>query len=169
MKEAFTLLILIVLLPFGCGTTEKKTGSDLTGQQLVLRYLDSGWNAKDRPALQQILSEGFIRNVNGIQISRGSSELEAYIQNYQRAFPDLRISTDRILESEKELVLVWTFEGINTGEFGENLPTGKKAVVSGVSLFRLDADDKIEREDTYYNELYLLQQLGYTLNSPILD
>jgi steroid delta-isomerase-like uncharacterized protein len=96
-------------------------------------------------------------------------ELEAYIINFIRAFPTLKIEIDTMIQKEQQIITTWTFQGTNTGEFAEYLPTGKKAKVSGVSLFLFDKEGKITREDTYYNELYLLQQLGYTLQPPSLE
>jgi steroid delta-isomerase-like uncharacterized protein len=112
------------------------------------------------------MTNDFIRNLNGITVANGPAELEAYIKNYIRAFPTLKIKIDTMIQKDRQVITTWTFQGTNTGEFAEYLPTGKMAKVSGVSLFRFNKEGKITREDTYYNELYLLQQLGYTLNPP---
>ena len=170
MKRVFQLPILFMILTSGCRTSEN---SDLGGasfqEQRVLSYVDYGWNAERMSDLQGLLSEDYVRKLNGIQVAHKPVELEAYIQNYQRAFPNLKINVERMVESDSLVVAFWTFEGTNTGEFGEFIPTGKKARVSGVSLFAFDPDGKIVSEDTYYNELYLLQQLGYNLIPPNLE
>ena len=116
-----------------------------------------------------MMTKDFIRNLNGITVANGQLELEAYIKNFIRAFPTMKIKIDTMIQKDWQVVTTWTFKGTNTGEFAEYLPTGKKAKVSGVSLFRFNEEGKIIREDTYYNELYLLQQLGYTLNPPNLE
>ncbi len=128
-----------------------------------------GWNSRNLSALGEVLADGYVRSLNGIPVVKGTVELKAYILNYQRAFPDLKVTVDHWIQSGEQVVTVWTFDGTNTGEFGEYVPTGKKAIVSGVSLFILDDENRIKREDTYYNELYLLQQLGYSLIPPNLE
>ncbi len=170
MKRVTLQLMLFLMLPFACESPKKNSFSGRSpGQELVLKYVDSGWNSSDIPALRELLSDKYVRNLNGIQVVKGSVELEAYIQNYRRAFPDLVITVNRWMESDEKVVAEWTFEGTNTGEFGEYVPTGKKARVSGVSIFLLNGENKIDREDTYYNELYLLQQLGFSLIPPKLE
>ena len=169
MKRPFSLSILFIVLLTACGTPEKSQKDILPQQEVVKSYVNGGWNAEDTVSLDQVLGNEYTRYLNGIQVVKGRQELKAYILNYQRAFPDLRVSLERTVESGAQVVAAWVFEGTNTGEFGEYLPTGKKARVSGVSIFTMDEEGKIEREDTYYNELYLLQQLGYTLNPPNLE
>ena len=70
---------------------------------------------------------------------------------------------------DRHLFAHWTFTGTNTGIFGEFPATGKKAKVSGMSLLSFDEEGKLYREEVYYNELDLLQQLGYTLVPPALE
>lgn len=170
MKRVTFRWILFLLLPLACGSPEKTTNSGHSlRKQVVTKYVDSGWNSNDGSTLGKILADEFVRNLNGIQVVKGSVELDAYIQNYRKAFPDLRVTLDQWVESGEQVVAVWTFEGTNTGVFGEFTPTGKKARVHGVSMFTLNEENKISREDIYYNELYLLQQLGYELIPPNLE
>ena len=136
---------------------------------MVKIYVDSCWNKHKTNSVKELITTEFTRNVNGISVANGSMELEAYIINFIRAFPTLKIEIDTMIQKEQQIITTWTFQGTNTGEFAEYLPTGKKAKVSGVSLFLFDKEGKITREDTYYNELYLLQQLGYTLQPPSLE
>lgn len=169
MKRPFSLSILFIILLSGCGTPEKGQTDVSAQQEVIKRYVYAGWNAEDMSSLDQILSNEYTRYLNGIQIVKGRQELKAYILNYQGAFPDLKVTLDRMVESGSQVVATWKFEGTNTGEYGEYPPTGKKTSVKGISLFSLDDEGKIDREDTYYNELYLLQQLGYSLNPPNLE
>ncbi len=170
MKRVTFQLILFFFLPLACGAPEKTTDPDHSPRKKqVMQYMDSGWNSIDGSSLGELLAEGYERNLNGIQVVKGTVELEAYIQNYRRAFPDLKVTLDQWVESDEQVVAVWTFEGTNTGVFGEFVPTGKKARVHGVSLFTVNEQNKIISEDIYYNELYLLQQLGYDLIPPILE
>jgi steroid delta-isomerase-like uncharacterized protein len=154
----------------GCRSADRETTSDKAlNEQSVLNYMEAGWNAGNNPELRELLSEDYVRYLNGLQVANGVLEAEAYIQNYLNAFPNLSVTVGTMVESELQVAAFWTFEGTNTGEFGEYLPTGKKARVSGASLFTFNKDGRIQREDTFYNELYLLQQLGYTLIPPNLE
>jgi len=59
----------------------------------------------------------------------------------------------------------WTVTGTNTGPMGDLPPTGKKVRFSGVTIFRV-VNGKFVEKWTYYNELTILRQLGYTITPP---
>ena len=65
--------------------------------------------------------------------------------------------------------MTWTITGSNTGVFGELPPTGKRIKISGITRMDFDEEGKIEVEEVCYNELSLLQQMGHTLNPPVLE
>ncbi|MEZ2415617.1 ester cyclase [Muriicola sp. E247] len=169
MKRATPFTILLAIALIGCQTVEKK-GPESTSnvEKVVITYVDSCWNTGDFSALDSIVGKGFVRNLNGLEVANGPMELEAYIQNYIRAFPNLRITVNKFIEKDDKVILEWSFSGTNTGEFAEFIATGKKAIVNGVTLITFDSEGKMIQENTYYNELYLLQQLGFTLNPPNL-
>ncbi len=170
MKSAILLSLILLSGLFGCQSVVKvDTGINDRQEMAVNMYVDSCWNQHKTISVQELMTKDFARILNGITVANGPIELEAYIKNYIRAFPTLRIKIDTMIQKDRQLVTTWTFQGTNTGEFAEYLPTGKKAEVSGVSIFQFNSEGKITRENTYYNELYLLQQLGYTLNPPSLD
>lgn len=167
--RAFRLLFVFICL-IGCRSVDREdTGEADAYKRLVLNFVEASWNAGEKPEIENLLSDDYVRYLNGLEVANGVLELEAYIQNYLNAFPNLKVTVNAMVTSDSRVAAFWSFEGTNTGEFGEYLPTGKKAMVEGASLFTFDAAGKIEREDTFYNELYLLQQLGYTLLPPNLE
>ncbi len=170
MKSAILLSILLLTGLFGCQSVSKEGTDQRERQEAVVNtYVDSCWNKHNILSIHELMTKDFTRNLNGITVANGQKEFEAYIKNFIRAFPTMKIKIDTMIQKDRQVVTTWTFEGTNTGEFAEYLPTGKKAKVSGVSLFRFNEEGRIIREDTYYNELFLLQQLGYTLNPPNLE
>ena len=75
------------------------------------------------------------------------------------AFPDLERRIDDIVAADDKVVVRWTAEGTNTGEFQGMPPTGKYAKSSGITIFRI-ADGRIVEEWSESDMLGLLQQLG---------
>lgn len=132
-------------------------------------FIENGWNKKDMSMFRAISAENYIRNLNGIQVANNQSEMEANMNIYFTGFPDSKLSVDNITIKDHHLFTHWTFNGTNTGVFGETGPTGKKIKVSGFSTIEFNGKGKIIREDIYYNELELLQQLGFTLNPPVVE
>ena len=135
----------------------------------LIAFLEKGWNEKDLDAVDSYFAEGIIRKVNGVNLATNKNELKANMQVYFTGFPDLEIQMDDVISDDNEIYLNWTITGTNTGMFGDLPPTGKKIKISGITRMEFDQDGKITLEEVYYNELSLLQQMGHTLNPPVLE
>tara|TARA_R110002167_G_scaffold138910_6_gene326319 strand:- start:1728 stop:2258 length:531 start_codon:yes stop_codon:yes gene_type:complete len=132
-------------------------------------YINDGWNKKDFLILKDIAVENYVRNLNGVKVADHQNEVEANMNLFFNGFPDAMVTTDKIVLAGDHLFAQWTFIGTNTGVFGESPPTGKKVNVSGCSTLKFNNEGKMVQEDSYYNELEMLQQLGYTLVPPVFE
>ncbi len=165
------LTVMSFLLWISC--QENQSRRDLAMQeqlrtQLVL-YIDSCWNKQNSKLLGQLTTTGFMRNLNGIRVAKSAIEMEAHMKVFFNAFPDLEISLAETEIVEGKIFLLWQATGTNTGIFGEVGATGKKVKINGMSQLYFDEIGKMYREDVYFNELDLLQQLGYSLMFPNLE
>ncbi len=131
--------------------------------------IDSCWNQKNLDLFEGLVSENFIRNLNGISVARNPNEMEAHMKVFFTAFPDLEISLEEAEVKGNKVFVMWESKGTNTGTFGEMAATGKKVRINGLSHLYFDDEGRIYREDVFYNELDLLQQLGYTLEPPNME
>ena len=78
---------------------------------------------------------------------------------YWSAFPDLRLTIeDQIAEGEK-VVTRWTARGTNMAELMGTPPTGRRMVVTGITVDRI-VDGKIVERWGEINQLAILQRLG---------
>jgi steroid delta-isomerase-like uncharacterized protein len=78
---------------------------------------------------------------------------------YLAAFPDLHLTIeDQIAEGDK-VVIRWTAHGTHKGNFMGIPPTGKEAVVTGITIDRF-ANGKTVEAWNNSDDLGLLQQLG---------
>ena len=168
LVKSFLLTGLVVLMACQGGAKENVEGADIRKDQLM-RFIEVGWNQKDLSNLEEFFADDCTRRVNAVTYAHGTKELEANMKIYFNGFPDLSILVEEIFESEDHICLNWTINGTNTGEFGELKATGKKIEIHGMSRLSFDEQGKIVYEDVYYNELSLMQQLGHTLNPPILE
>ena len=172
MKRLRLLSILLVLLVSSCNwnTGKQKADTiDMTMRKNFESFINNAWNKKDMDSLRSISITNYNRELNGINVAENLNELEANMNIYFQGFPDLKVSILDTTIKNNQLFAQWTFEGTNTGVFGETAATGKHVVVSGFSELTFDNQGKISEEKIYYNELQLLQQLGYTLNEPIVE
>ena len=160
-----------MLLSIACGQREDTVLAErekLLSEQLN-SYIDSCWNSQNIELFREITVEDFSREQNGIGVAGNRDEMEAHMQVFFTAFPDLEVTLKTMDVKKDKAFLLWQASGTNTGVFGEVAPTGKKVKINGLSQIYFETDGKIIREVVYYNELDLLQQLGYALTPPILD
>ena len=165
-----SVLLLVVVLTCKQGhNDEMKTNQEQAITANFNSFIENAWNDKNMDSLRSVSVENIIRHLNGIQVASNQNEMEANMNIFFNGFPDLKISIENSTIKDNQLFAHWTFKGTNTRIFGEDPATGKSIIVSGYSEFSFDTEGKIIREDVYYNELQLLQQLGYTLNPPVVD
>lgn len=165
-----SISILFLFLIFGCCTDlNEKEKIEKENKIRAESYVETIWNNKDIDSLNNFFSPNFIRNVNDIDMASDNSELAANIQNLFIAFPDLHLTIDQIKASEEMVFIDFNIKGTNTGPYGDLGVTGKKVDVNGVSRIDFNENGKIIHETIFYNELSLLQQLGYELNEPKID
>jgi len=87
------------------------------------------------------------------------AEDRATTQGWRQAFPDLRVTIDKLI-AEGDLVTVrFIGEGTNTGTANGLPATGKRLRLVGVSILRI-VDGKIMEEWTSFDELDFMRQLG---------
>ena len=175
IKKVISILapaVLLFLLVF-CKEQRSKTDLQTTLEETIKTNFESlivdGWNNRDMEKLKAISAENYIRTLNGITVATHQNEMEANINIFIEGFPDCEMSVEQIILKGNKLFAHWTFKGTNNGVFGESPPTGKKVNVTGCSTLLFNKQGKIAQEDVYYNELALLQQLGFTLSPPITE
>ncbi len=169
----FTVIVLFIfLLLCSCGDQggkENQQAEQEKNTQHLSNLIESVWNRKDLKAIDSFFNSSFTRRVNSVNLASSKNELAANLQVYFTGFPDVRIQSDNMVSQGNQVYMSWTLTGTNTGVYGELQPTGKKVRISGITRFDFDESGKIIHEEVYYNELSLLQQMGHTLNPPILE
>ena len=169
-KSVIGILILLVVI-ISCKPENKSLelslNDKLTNNLSV--FIDSCWNDQNVSKLNQLVGENFIRILNGINVAGNENEMAAHMNVYFTGFPDLKIQYSDAYIEGNNIFMNWECTGSNTGVFGEMPATGKKIKIQGLSHLYFTEEGKLYKEDVYYNELDLLQQLGYTLASPVLE
>ncbi|WP_297702761.1 ester cyclase [uncultured Eudoraea sp.] len=169
-KSVIHIFILLVVIT-ACKTenkSEELSMNDKLSNNLNV-FIDSCWNDQNVSELNELVSKNFVRMLNGIKVAGNENEMAAHMNVFFTGFPDLKIQySDAHIEGNK-IFMNWECTGSNTGVFGEMRATGKKVKIQGISHLYFTEEGKLYKEDVYYNELDLLQQLGYTLTSPVLE
>jgi predicted ester cyclase len=142
--------------------------NDLLSNNLSV-FIDSCWNDQNVSKLNELVEKNFVRMLNGINVAGNENEMAAHMNVYFTGFPDLNIQYSDAYIEGNNIFMNWECTGSNTGVFGEMRATGKKIKIQGLTHLYFTEEGKLYKEDVYYNELDLLQQLGYTLTAPVLE
>ncbi|MBT8297324.1 MAG: ester cyclase [Maribacter sp.] len=172
MKRKGLLSVILLFMIFTCSEGTNKTIESKREKAITSNFnsfIENAWNNKNMDSLRSVSGKDYIRQLNGINVAENLNELEANMNIYFNGFPDLKVTILNKTIKNNQLFAQWSFEATNTGIFGETPATGKHVVVSGYSELTFDNQFKIMHEKIYYNELQFLQQLGYTLNEPIVE
>ncbi|MEB8328282.1 ester cyclase [Flavobacteriaceae bacterium KMM 6897] len=171
MKPLLTFYMLLLFLGFSCNGIVKQMEQERKQTEQIVKtnietYITSCWNQKDVEALEAITTSDFVRNLNGIKVVASQNEMQAHINVFAKGFPDMEVALENMYLIEDKAFLKWHFTGLNSGVYGEFPPTHKKVKIDGLSRMTFDKQGILINEDTYFNELSLLQQLGYHLSPP---
>lgn len=162
-------IVFFFLLLGACGPAEPNKEIEEQNKKTIEAYVDTIWNKKELDSLGVYFSSKFIRKVNNIDLAVNNAELTANLNILFTSFPDLQMDIEYITAIEDTVFMNWTITATNMGEFSDDPATGKKVKVSGITRIDLNEEGKIIYENIYYNELSLMQQLGYTLSMPKME
>jgi len=159
-------IVFLILLFITCAPTSNKKETEGQNKKTVEAYVETIYNKKELDRLDFFFSSQFIRKVNNIDLAVDSSELTANINILFTSFPDLHLHIEYVIAAENKVYMNWTITATNMGNFSDHPATGIKIKISGISRFDFNEYGKIIFENIYYNELSLMQQLGYNLTTP---
>ena len=88
-------------------------------------------------------------------------QLRENVQAYRRAFPDLVMTCDEVVDAGDKVLVRWTVSGTHRGLFLGLSPTGKSTSVKGLSVMTF-RDGRIVEDWTQWDAFGLLRELGVT-------
>ena len=116
------------------------------------------WNTGDRDIAKQVYSEHAERtDSNGKR--HGVNEIARYVEEIRAAYPDFMIENRELIAQGDLIASHWRTSGTQKGQYQGIPATGKRAELSGMTIYRLE-DGKIVREIAYFDRLAILEQLG---------
>jgi predicted ester cyclase len=127
---------------------------------LIRRFYEEVWNKGNIAVIDDIFASDYIRHDLRPGIAPPGPEGQKAIAHlFRAAFPDIRMTLD-LLIAEGDLVMGrWTTQATHTGEWAGVSPTGKRAVFTGVNIFRI-AGGKVVELWNHRDDQGLMEQLG---------
>ena len=173
MRKITTVFVAFILLFISCKDQQSEKNKfeekEIAIKATINDMLTQCWNNKDMEKFRAIATENFMRKNNGIIVANNRNEMEATMNVFFTGFPDLEVKLNNTVIKGNQAFTQWSALGTNTGIFGETAATGKKVKFNGYAVGYYNDEGKYTGEEVYYNELELLQQLGYTLVSPVVE
>ncbi len=124
------------------------------------------WSDNDFELLKSITTKNIVRVANGETAAKNQDEIGDIMKFWHTTIPDFNLNLKNSVVSGNKTYTSWTSTGTNTGNFGENPPTGKKSITQGFTILTFNNEGKVIHEEAFYDLLSVLNQWGYTVTPP---
>jgi len=124
------------------------------------RVYEEVWNGGNLAVIDELVAANYVdHDQEPTGALEGLEGLKQSVTMYRTAFPDVHFTVeDQIAEGDR-VVTRWTARGTHQDAFMGIPPTGKQAMVTGISITRV-ASGKVVEGWTNFDALGLLHQLG---------
>ena len=130
------------------------------------RVFDEIFNEKRADVAAQIYAPDFVNH--GLHRDASLAEDQAAAQGEVKAFPDLRMTVERIVAEGDYVTVLWTFRGTHTAwGYGGLPPTGARIEMRGITIWRV-IDGKLHDEWTSFNATSAYMQVLGHLKWPLM-
>lgn len=124
------------------------------------------WNEHDVHNFLSLCDDGIVWQTNrGEEAFRGKIDVMEYFNNWNNAFPDLRLEIKNVIAGEDQVAVEYLFAGTNNGPFRtrsdmpEFSPTYRTVRTHGSYIARVN-NGKITGVSNYPDRYSLFDQLG---------
>ena len=105
---------------------------------LIRRWFEEVWNngrmeTIDEMASPDVVGHGQAQHDTVI----GREQFRTFAAEFRRAFPDLKVKIDHVVEQGDKVAARWTATMTHQGEFLGFAPTGKRVTITGTSTQRI--------------------------------
>ena len=147
----FLLCLALLAAPLAAEAVPAEGTREARNKAVAARVFEEIFNQGRFEVADAIYAPGF-RN-HGLKRSVDLRGDQAAVHAEKHAFPDLRMSVDRMVAEGDLVSVLWTFRGTHTaGGYGGLPPTGARVAMRGITIWRI-VDGRITDEWTSFNEL----------------
>lgn len=115
----------------------------------------AAWCSQNPDAVAKHFAEDGWLRVNGGPKAVGRGAIAEVANSFMRAFPDLEVRLDALVENGGRVEYHWTLTGANTGPGG----SGRRVQVSGFESWTLAADGLIAESAGQFDETEYRRQI----------
>lgn len=145
------LTVLLAVWPsLGWAAPDASASALERNKAVAMRVFNEILNQGHFAVADEIYAPDFVNH--GLHRSVSLQEDQAAARAEVKAFPDLRVTVDRVVAEGDFVTVMWTFRGTHTA-FGYGLPpTGARVELRGMTIWRV-VDGKLHDEWTSFNVL----------------
>ena len=125
-----------------------------------VEVLQEFFRTGDADLMDSVLADKVVQHISGMPL--GAQSLEGFKQllpALPQAFPDVLFEVENLVAEGDMVAFRLTWTATHQGEFLAILPTGTRATVTEMHMFRI-ADGKVVERWGEWDALGLMQQLG---------
>ncbi len=126
---------------------------------VTVEKLFKAWNNHNVTKVLSFYSDDFIREDGLLQKKYEKQKLNLVIKNYFKAFPDLELALDKLIENNNQTVVCWNASGHHKGKIMNIPATNKFISFSGVSVLNIE-HGKIKKAWYLWDQASMLRQMG---------
>jgi steroid delta-isomerase-like uncharacterized protein len=125
------------------------------------RIMQEAWNEGRLAVIDELCAADCVdHDLSRHRDIQGRDGSKQRIGRWRAAVPDMRVTVEDAFASGDEVVVRWTARGTHAGELLGVAPTGKVLEVSGMAIYRFDAEGRIVETWDHWDYLGFMQQLG---------
>jgi steroid delta-isomerase-like uncharacterized protein len=130
-------------------------------EKVVECFIEELPNRGNLDAADELFARDFVWHVPYCaEPQRGPEAVKQTYTAFRTAFPDLRVTIDKLISENGRAVALVTAQGTNEGELMGRSPTGRPARWTAVHVLEI-RDGRIAEDHTVLDQLGLLEQLGH--------
>lgn len=127
--------------------------------KIPARAVVASFNQGDLDGAAAYLAADYIDHSDPAGTPPGSASARQRWAMLRAAFPDARITIDKVVAEGDKVAVRFTLRGTHTGELMGIQPTGRQVVVTGIDINRVQGNQIAERWANF-DTFGMLQQLG---------
>jgi len=125
-------------------------------KEFANRYAEA-WCSQDPQGVAAFYAADGSLSVNDGAPSVGRPAIAEEARGFMDAFPDMKVSFDRLVPAHSGTEFHWTLTGTNTGPGG----SGKRVRISGYELWQIDDNGLIRESKGHFDSAEYERQLKY--------
>jgi len=163
MKKMFALVLGLIFVSAGFAAAKEAKNSP--NKEKMLRFYSEVFNNHNVKAIDKFVTEDFVDHNPDPGQAPGVEGLKASFKAFFKAFPDVHVKADFLMEEGDKVVAHITMTGTQRSEFMGMKGKGKKFKISGIDIVRLE-DGKATDRWGNFDSASMMEQLGLGMGDP---